>query len=254
MTDKNISQKILKTIKEKGIAPKPKWRFIIRDVTLWILLVVFFIIAGISASIIIFLFQYSDIDIIVKFGPMMARFLLLSVPWLWIIFFAVLIVIINYNFKHTKTGYRHHTYIIVGMVALLSLVIGFTLHQAKIAERFNKALMKKMPYVEKMEDNRRELWSQPERGLIAGTVVSIDNKDHFWLQDFRGISWEVTGNKIVYRIRAEMTDGTEIKVIGKKVNSVQFNAVEIRPWIRLCPGKPLMRDKMKEMPGSFRIK
>jgi len=139
--DKNISQKALKTIRDKKIKPKSKLEFSIKEYLFWLVFVLSVFIGSFAVSIIIFM---------VNRGGLGRQSALLNVPYFWIIVLLIFLFLAYFNFKHTKKGYRYNPYLVVVTSVLISIVFGFVIYGFDQAERTDRMLYQKVPIYRKM--------------------------------------------------------------------------------------------------------
>jgi hypothetical protein len=77
---------------------------------------------------------------------------------------------------------------------------------------------------------KRELWSQPESGLLAGKVVSIKSKNEIVIEDLNGKLWVIKTDSLSVKSRIVARMGKIIKIIGDKTGDNTFTANEFRAW------------------------
>src|SRR3989339_797248 len=95
MSENNIPNQVLEKI--KNIKPTPRWQFLLRD--------------------------YSVL-----------KFLLITLPYFWLVFLLLFLLAAYYNFKNTKQGYKFPFYKISLISILSSMLIGVFLYNLGIAQ------------------------------------------------------------------------------------------------------------------------
>jgi len=96
--------------------------------------------------------------------------------------------------------------------------------------KMNGAMTRGFPGYGKLVATKESQWSQPEKGLLAGTInfVSGNSID---LRDFSGKDWKINiDEKTIVRPSASLESGKMIKAIGQTESNQVFRANEIRPW------------------------
>ncbi|MBU1152058.1 hypothetical protein KJ632_04520, partial [Patescibacteria group bacterium] len=106
MTPQKFAKNILKKIRDQHISPRPRWEFLLKDYTMWVAFGLCVIIGGIASSVTIFRLINSDWDVYERTGHSFASFAFESMPYFWILLFALFVVIAYLNFTHTKKGYK----------------------------------------------------------------------------------------------------------------------------------------------------
>ena len=86
MTEENIAKKVLEQIKSKGILPKPRWRFLLKDYLIWLFFGLTIIVGSLASSIIIFMVRSNDWDL---YNRLHLPFFLKTLPYFWIIIFFI---------------------------------------------------------------------------------------------------------------------------------------------------------------------
>lgn len=230
----SISEKVLNEIREKKIEPKPRWQFLLKDYLVWSAFTASVIVGAVSFSVIMFVFLSNDWNLYqyLRINPL--EHFVFSLPYLWVIFLLLFLALAYYNYKHTQSGYRYETYAIFGISILASIMLGLLFHFAfGIGERIDTALASNLPLYSRIHAycNRQNIWSQPEKGLLAGEIKRIAEDDEFELEDFKGFVWQVEKDEKAlmpggYLIIA----GKRVKLIGEKKAEKLFRAREIRAW------------------------
>jgi hypothetical protein len=249
MSEENIAKKVLNQIKSKGIQPKPRWQFLLKDYLIWLFFGLTIIVGSLASSIIIFMVRTSDWDL---YSRLRIPFFLKTLPYFWIIILLVFVFLAYYNFKHTKGGYHYRFYVIVLAAVFLSFFFGFIFHLLKVGELAEYRFRRAMPFYQEVFyrpnlERRIQAWSQPSRGLLMGEVISVENPNNFELQDFMGQTWTVFNNKgIIYRRPFELEQGIRLRAIGEVIDESNFKAFEVRPepgefWMPMKEKTPFMR-------------
>ena len=232
MTEENIAKKVLEQIKSKGILPKPRWRFLLKDYLIWLFFGLTIIVGSLASSIIIFMVRSNDWDL---YNRLHLPFFLKTLPYFWIIILLVFVFLAYYNFKHTKSGYRHRFYVILLAAVFLSFFFGFIFHLLRGGEAVEYRFQRAMPFYRQVFsrpnfEHRLQAWSQPELGLLMGEVISVETPDNFELEDFGGKFWTVFNNEgIIYRRPFTLKQGVRLRAIGEIIDESNFKAFEVRP-------------------------
>lgn len=226
----NLSEKILKEIKEKKITPKPKWEFLLKDYLVWVSGILSLVVGSISFAVAIFVIRHNDWDIGMRMAGSIWKFALLTLPYFWFICLGVFAFLIYYNFKHTKSGYKYPFYVIVFGVIFLSVVLGVLFYGIGLGQAVENVFLRKMPFFREHFDPRFRIWNQPERGFLMGEVEELKNGEGFRIKDFKDREW------FIQNLPGNLKEGDMLKIIGEKINEENFKATEVRPFL-IGPGK-----------------
>jgi len=223
------SEKILESIKKEHIQPAPRWKFLARNSVLWMMFAIALLIGALSFSVIVNLLANHDWDIYRYLHKTFLQYLVLSLPYLWIVCLALFSWIAYYNFVHTKGWYHHSVYLIVSISIFLSVALGVVLFCMGIGDAIDRVMSANVPYYELMKMNKKDLWNHPADGLLWGKVIDIRNANEFTIDDCCGKQWDV--QKEAADIKSSgIKIGEDVKIIGKEKDSKTFEAQEVRDW------------------------
>ena len=230
------AEKILKTIKDKQIRPKSKWFFLLKNYLIWTLFTISVFIGAIAISVIFFSLADNDWDIYRNLNKNISTYILISLPYIWIVILTSFSFLAYFNYKHTKRGYRINPLMIVSGSIFISIFLGIAFYFAGLGQIIEYKLSNNIPYYEKIIAHRFIMWNNPERGLLAGKIIKIDSANNFYIKALDNKVWKIIGNNILWQGKAEKGSGERIKIIGKMMGSDVFVAREVRPWIGKCMG------------------
>jgi hypothetical protein len=174
--DKKFGQSILDKIREKGLLPKPKWRFLFKNYVVWGFGFLSLLIGSMAMAVILYMFCYNDWGIHKELNQSFLSYVIISLPYFWLIFLGLFIFVVYYNFKHTKHGYRYGLPLILGGSVLASAAMGMLLFGVGLGEAIDDVLSRQTPFYEKIINHRIGMWETPENGRLAGMV--LEKKDN----------------------------------------------------------------------------
>lgn len=229
---KDFIKKGLAEIKKEEILPTKRWVFKVKNFFWWISFGFSILIGGFSIAILVFLVQELDWQIYTNLGDSFLKTFLIMFPHFWIIFLGIFIFISYQNLRHTKKGYRYELIFILGITIGGSLLLGSVLYFSGLNQKLNRIFIEKVPGYERLIHTKEDQWSQPQRGLLSGEIISKTNSVLTLENAKKGI-WQVTiNNETLIRGRVNLAEGAKIKIIGKQESSGEnnFEATEIKPW------------------------
>lgn len=260
----SVSEKVLKNIEQHHITPKPKWVFSLQNVAIWFSSVVFLLIGGFAFSVVIYMLLESDWRVYQNMNNNVWGFTLLVLPYFWILVLAGLVVLAHYNLKNTKSGYRHRLSVIVLFVFVISMVIGSALYLMGVGRAIDEKFADRMPmyeeFINKMNRDKR-IWMNPERGLLGGMIVSVENANQIKVSDFNNDVWVVNGDNETMFEGFEIGANRAVKIIGSEVPDANalaqgervFHAktVEVLPDLDFIKRHPRGPKRMIEMNANI---
>lgn len=225
------SKKVLQKIKRGHIQVIPKWHFLLKNYTIWILCLASILIGGFGFSVLLFLIQNSDWDIYGYIHKSFVEYLIIVLPYVWLAFVLFFTLVACYNARHTKFGYRYRTFWLVGIGIIGSLIFGLILNFAGLSLTIDKVFLSKIPFYDKIVHHHDKYWMNPGHGLLGGKIMNIGTNTTFILQDFRARNWTVLFNRAPAAKRERIEEGNMVKLIGTMEGDNIFSADEIRLWL-----------------------
>ncbi|QQS60953.1 MAG: hypothetical protein IPN70_03625 [Candidatus Moraniibacteriota bacterium] len=207
-----FSQSVLEKIEQRGIAPKPRWRFIFHDVLLWFFWAIALLFGSITFSVIAFIsinnswilerfLRFSQVSILVEI-----------IPFLWILAFVLFFGISYWNAIKTKHGYRFHMKIVLGNI-FLSFLFGMMLYFFGMGHSVEKFVGKHIPPYRPFEERQEMMWTRPHEGFLGGIILSIEKENDFILRDSSSRIWLIKNNS---GNREFVLIGNRVHVLGEE--------------------------------------
>jgi len=228
MTD-NLGKKILDTIKEKKISPKPKWSFLLKDSLLWGIGVAALLIGGLSFAVILHLVINNDWDVYSQIHDSLLGFILLTLPYFWFVLLGLFVFAAYYNVRHTKKGYKYSvTTMIIGGIGL-SIALGVFWHSAGVGATMERLFADRLPLYYDYTHSRHRTWTQPREGLLGGVIIEIEGSVVL-LRDLSGHEWTVETNHAYVSSETIIDTDMRVRMFGKIIGTNIFIAEKILPW------------------------
>lgn len=226
----NFSQQLITKIKDAKIAPKPKWQFLLRNYLIWVFGLLALLIGAAAMAMIIFLLKFNDWEIYDHLSHSLPEFILLTLPYFWLVFLGLFIFIVYYNFKHTRTGYRYSIWLILLSAIIVSAILGVILFGLGVGEKIDNILGGHLPFYEQVLNRPVHNWFRPDRGRLAGVVKSFVNQGpNFILIDHERIDWQVDAEAAQIYPGGQIIVGQPLRILGQVINDHQFKAERILP-------------------------
>ena len=227
MTD--ISKNVLKKIKIEKIEPYSKKRFFLKKSFVWTLFWLSILLGIVASSVTIFQLKHTEWDLYHRSNYGLIEFLVMAIPYFWLIFLMIFIGIAYHYYRRTEKGYRYHTLLIITMSVIVSIIGGMGVYQTGFSERIEAVFQENIPVYRAINRGRHRMWMSPEQGLLAGEIEEIISVQEIKIIDLHGNNWTIDISSAFWRGRLRPEVGLEIKLIGKMNVKGQFVATEIRP-------------------------
>ena len=240
MSDKSISQDTLKKIQNKDIKPKPRWHFLLKDYVVWILGLISLLVGSLSFSVVLYMLVNNDWDVYGQISGSMWQFVLTTLPYFWLLFLLIFILAAYYNFRHTKGGYRFDIKkLIIGSV-VFSMLFGVFLFKAGIGQAIDTMVSGNESFYKNFINRRAHVWSQTDKGLLAGILESVEDEQHIIIRSMDGSVWrvEISSAKVP---PIPIRIGEPLRIIGEAQVDNVFKAQAILPM----RGMKFLKDRFK---------
>lgn len=241
-----LSKKILQKIEQENIRPYPKQYFWFKRSVVWALFGLSVLLGAVSSGLIIYHLGHVEWDLYPHFNQNFGKFLLMTVPYFWIVFLIGFAFLIYHYFRRTERGYRYSVLFVISMSLILSITGGFVLYGLDVPQKLDTFLENEVPFYEGLHKRKKEIWVSPQKGLLAGKIIRLLPGQEIQLEDFNGKMWKVDVSQTVWRGRITAQKGMEIKIIGQMVKDGSFKAKEIRPWAGKGKGRYRHRGYQKQ--------
>lgn len=254
MSDKDISQEILDKIKE--VKPKPRWEFVLKNYVIWGVALVALVFSSLAFAAVLYMLLNNDWDVYMYISGNLLEFVFLTLPYFWIIFLGLLIIVAYYNFRHTKKGYKFSLSKVFLACLTINILLGTAFYQMGVGQAIDTALAKRVPFYGKFVNRRPHIWSQAEKGLLAGVVLDVRG-DRVLIEDINGHIWDINYHQTSTPIFISFKPGDPVRIVGEQIDNENFQVEMILPmkgmrWIR--DGKLMSPDMNERKLFQMRIK
>jgi hypothetical protein len=236
--DNKLGQSILEKIKEEKLAPKARWKFLFKDYTIWGFGFLSLLIGSFSVAVILYMLSFNDWGIHKELEQSLLSYIIISMPYFWLVFLGLFILVVYYNFKHTKHGYRYSLPLIIGVSVLTSVLLGGFFFALGMGEAIDDVLSRQTPFYENIINHRVGMWRSPESGMLAGMVIEKQNDKLIVVFAMDRELWQVDIGDAKIMISEGVVVGKPIKAIGKTVGDLEFRANILMP---VGPGKEFFK-------------
>jgi hypothetical protein len=211
----SFDQKLVAKIKEEKMAPRPRWHFLLKNYVIWATGLLSLLIGAAAVSVMIYLLKYNDWEIYDQTKHGFGEFILMTLPYFWLLFLALFVYILYYNFKHTKRGYRYPVWLIALLSVLASALLGLVFFLSGLGEQIDDVLGAQAPWYEKVLNQQIPFWFSPSEGRLTGIVIDRGVDNEFTIIDPAGALWQVdlaANNLSAYK---EVVVGVPVRIIGQ---------------------------------------
>ncbi|MCD4761532.1 hypothetical protein K8R32_01080 [bacterium] len=228
---KQIGRKALEIIKQKKISPRSKWQCLLYSRIAYGLSLIFVVIGGLAFSVVIYMVKNNDWDMYIHLGDSLVEFVIVTLPYFWIALLLLLVYLAFFSSKFTEKAYRYKLVTLLSVGLLLNIGLGIIFYSIGSGRVIDSFLQDRVPVYNYMFINKAKMWTQPEKGLLAGLIISV-NEDQFVIKDYKDNLWNIELDEdVIIKGRIKIEVGLKINIIGEKQDSSNFLAKEIRPLV-----------------------
>src|SRR5690606_40503149 len=116
MTDKKNSLKdnVLERLEREGITPHSRYYWLSYEYAFWGAWVLSVVLGAVALAVLSFTSVYIGYSLFEATHGGFLTFLIDSLPYLWLLAFALLTLVAYFNLRNTKRGYKYPLYLVVG--------------------------------------------------------------------------------------------------------------------------------------------
>lgn len=230
-TSENVKDAVLKRLEADAVAPRPKLHFLLKNYVFWSLWGVTLLMGAFASAAIIFQATHAGWEMYEVTHDNFITFLMNVLPFVWVVLLIAMVGLGYYNMRHTKCGYRYSLLAVIGVSVATSIVGGAVLHAAGVGRAVDEQIGRYVPFHKPVSIIQREIWSHPERGLVAGEVKHIASTT-VTLKSLGGDEVVMNTRELAPRDREILrSEKGMVRVIGvPSSSSTTFYACAVLPW------------------------
>lgn len=166
-------------------------------------------------------------------------------PYIWLVFVGITVLLASRLFTHTKKGYRiRPVFVVLGSI-LLSLALGVILYFAKVDQPVEERLRDHLKPYEQWQERKQTHFLAPEKGVISGRIIEFNRGEQaFILMDIKKNEWDVDLENADY---PPLLLKKPVVVSGEDLGNFQFEA-EVVKFLHPQRGRGGFDEKTKTQP------
>lgn len=224
-----FKEKLIAKIKNEKLSPKPRWKFLLKNYVVWTSGILALIIGALAVSVMIYLLKYNNFDIYYQTKRSFWEFIILTLPYFWLIFLGIFVFVVYYNFKHTENGYRYPSFLLIGVSVTASILLGTIFFTFGIGGKLDDILGRRAPFYDRVFNRHIDFWSQPAEGRLSGMIVLQNGPTKFLLVNRDREGWIIETVNAKSRSGEKIVVGQPINLLGEKIGDNIFMVDEILP-------------------------
>lgn len=243
-----LIQKTLAEIAQKQIQPVPAWQSRAKNILYWVGTLVLLVFGALAIELSLHAIFEIDWEAYSKADFSWLQIILSGVPIFSLVLLGLFLWATTLLIRQTRRGHRYPVSLLLGIFLLFNVVLGFGIEESPLDEPSERFLLGLIPHTEKnktvLVPSASRQWSQPERGLLGGTVLS-SNEASLLLRDSTQQLWMIDYTNATVQAGVLLEPDQEVKVIGEQNGDRTFRATEVRAW-KKTPVKEREQEQEKE--------
>ena len=228
---KQLAEDIIGLIDKRNLTPIPRWHFLLQRSVFWATASFAVLLGGLAVSVIIFVYFDHDTEGMIYLNQSFVDNILKTIPYFWIASLAFLIALTHISIRHTKGGYRHGVLRVTTIALIASLALGFVFYEFDVGKNINESLSESIPYYNSLVYTSTDEWSQPEKGLLGGIVLTVADTNGVSIRDFSKKEWHINFQRFdAEDISLVPRPGERLRAVGKDLGNNTFQAEQVFSW------------------------
>lgn len=170
----SLAEQILQKINEEHLRPTPRWQFIMRETAVWTAVSLTVLFAATSIGHASYRFMAGDVRALFAAGVPWYQ-LLLVIGWTGA--FVCLFLLVLYEVRCTKRGYRFSLVAISGAGSLVIVGIAGVIYSVGFVHIAERHMARMMPTYLDTGSAREQFWSSPNEGRLLGYVIATQTRN-----------------------------------------------------------------------------
>jgi hypothetical protein len=158
-----LAQRVLRTIEERRLAPRPRAYFLALRSAFWSLTVASVVLGGVSAAVGISAAVNSIETGGRGFDEIPFDDVVSTIPIVWLAIFLVFTASAVIGFRHTRYGYRYRSIEVLTLSALAAVILGLILNAADVGRVAHRYIAAHLPAYERYTHIPHDEWDDPAR-------------------------------------------------------------------------------------------
>lgn len=225
-----LEQKVLDSIEQQELQPKPAYVFFARRSVFWLLAILSIALGGISFAVLLYGFiglwrgGWQSLDD-VPLGEV-----LFSIPVVWLATMPLFIASAYFGFRHTRRGYRLKPSTTIAFSLAASLLLGTLLQWFDVGFRTHQLLERNVPFYQHLAHIPYGEWSRPDEGFLGGHAENMTDHKTLTLTDFQKKIWTIDISGATINLDNSIVDEGDVAIRGVRTGPTTFKAETVEAF------------------------
>ncbi|NCN11841.1 hypothetical protein GW937_00795 [Candidatus Kaiserbacteria bacterium] len=229
-----LKNTVLQRIKAEKMSPRPRVFFRSRECAVWMLWLLSVVVGALAFSVSLFVVLHHQYAFYEASHSNFFTFMVETLPYVWIVTFAVMTYAAIYNIRHTKYGYRYPLWMIMASSVVLSFAGGSTLQFFGLGYTIDDVLGEHMSLYQSQNKFEQYLWQDPDDGRLVGRLryTTLSPTTTIIFEDINGGRWTIDISELVHSDLTALNSERLVKLLGDPSDTELhlFHACGAFPW------------------------
>lgn len=186
----SLRDKIISNIHKQKLIPRPRWQYVLGHFILWSVCILTLLAGAVAFSLMLMEFDMPE-RVFIRWMDMQDNAtLLLALPYLWLLWVFLALLLGYFLFSRTERWYRIRAFFVVLSLLVWSLLFWWILFSTHVVHWGEERFRQFEPHYRNFRRGVRMMMPRPEDGVLPLRVLRVDN-DIFFGNDPAGHSWAV---------------------------------------------------------------
>ncbi len=229
-----VSDSFWSTIEKNQITQIPRWRFVLKQITLWIVVATLAIIVSLAGAVALYISLNHDFtishDYAITFlheSPLLMS-ILMSMPYSWLVLIVLFFLLVFTVVSRSKKGYSYGIIRIITGLLLATIPLMTIFYTSGIGRSTHWYMSENYSNYYHLVNGNEQDWSHPDKGRLGGRVIRYDEKERILiLKSFANEFWQIDVKNAKIDSDTLLLPGNYLKIKGVQTTKEGFLAHSI---------------------------
>lgn len=175
-----LKSKILDSIHEQQLRPRPRWQYIFGHILLWSVCFGTLFAGSVAFSLVLMAFDMPERVFVRWMDNQEDNTWLFALPYIWLAGLLIALILWYFLFYRTERGYRFHMWVVAGSLLVGSLVFWWVLFATHAIHWGEERMQDIEPHYWSFRRGMKRIMPRPEEGLLPLLITTIDGETFIW--------------------------------------------------------------------------
>lgn len=202
---------------------------------MWMLWLMSVVIGALAVAVSLFVVTHNQYALYEATHENFFTFMVDTLPYIWMLVFALTAYVAIINLRHTKRGYNYSLTVIILGGVILSFAGGSALQLFGLGYTVDDILGQNMEMYMSQDKAEQKMWQMPKDGRLVGVQVlsTLAPTTTVVFEDVEGRLWNMEVDELRPRDIELLASGKTVRLMGECVDKDLniFHACGVFPWM-----------------------